>query len=82
MIEIRNTTRTAALATSSKRGRSALDTASFEWDPRVAYEAVGGDGNVFSEQGLNELCAVHEAFHLGPESHRFCRRRPSDSSSL
>ena len=54
---------------------------SSEWDPRVAYEAVGGDGNVFSEQGLKELCSVHEAFHLGPESHRFCRRRPSDSSS-
>lgn len=57
-----------------------LDSESSEWDPRVAYEAVGGDGNVFSEQGLNELCAVHQAFHLGPESHRFCRR-PSDSSS-
>ena len=58
-----------------------LDTDSSEWDPRVAYEAVGGDGNVFSEQGLKELCAVHEAFHLGPKSHRFCRRRPSDASS-
>ena len=51
-----------------------------EWDPRVAYEAVGGDGNVFSEQGLKELCAVHEAFHLGPKSHLFCRRDSSPSS--
>ena len=51
-----------------------------EWEPRVAYEAVGGDGNVFSEQGLKEMCAVHEAFHLGPKSHLFCRRDYSSSS--
>ena len=51
-----------------------------DWDPRVAYEAVGGDGNVFSEQGLKEMCAVHEAFHLGPKSHLFCRRDYSSSS--
>ena len=58
-----------------------LDGRSSDWDPRVAYEAVGGDGNVFSESGVRELCAVHEAFHLGPESHRFCRRSSSSSSS-
>ena len=59
-----------------------LDSSSSEWDPQAAYEAVGGEHSVFSEEGLRELCAVHEAFHLGPESHLFCRRsETSDSSS-
>ena len=36
-----------------------------EWDPRVAYEAVGGDGNVFSEQGLG-LNSLSPNLRVGP----------------
>ena len=40
----------------------ALDNSAWNWQPSVAFKAVGDEGNVFPEAGLSEMCATHAAF--------------------